>query len=58
MRQVAATIQADQYRIIERPLDSPTIVQGGPGTGKTIVGLHRAALLLYRHREQLPPAGC
>jgi DNA helicase IV len=53
MRQVAATIQSDQYRIIERALDSPMIVQGGPGTGKTIVGLHRAALLLYRHREQL-----
>jgi DNA helicase IV len=53
MRQVAATIQGDQYRIMERPLDAPTIVQGGPGTGKTIVGLHRAALLLYRHRQQL-----
>lgn len=53
MRQVAATIQRDQYRIMERPLDVPSIVQGGPGTGKTIVGLHRAALLLYRHRQQL-----
>jgi DNA helicase IV len=53
MRQVAATIQRDQYRIMERSLDAPTIVQGGPGTGKTIVGLHRAALLLYRHRQQL-----
>jgi DNA helicase IV len=53
MRQVAATIQRDQYRIIERPLESTTIVQGGPGTGKTVVGLHRAALLLYRHRESL-----
>jgi DNA helicase IV len=53
MLQVAATIQSDQYRIIERPFDVPTVVQGGPGTGKTIVGLHRAALLLYRHREQL-----
>jgi DNA helicase IV len=53
MRQIAATIQRDQYRIIERPLESTTIVQGGPGTGKTVVGLHRAALLLYRHREQL-----
>lgn len=53
MRQVVATIQSDQYRIMERPFDRPTIVQGGPGTGKTIVGLHRAALLLYRHRQQL-----
>lgn len=53
MQQVVATIQADQYRIMERPLDSPTIVQGGPGTGKTIVGLHRAVLLLYRYRQEL-----
>jgi hypothetical protein len=53
MQQVAATIQQDQYRIIERPIDSATVVQGGPGTGKTVVGLHRAALLLYRNRERL-----
>jgi DNA helicase IV len=53
MREIAATIQRDQYRIISRPLASTTIVQGGPGTGKTAVGLHRAALLLYRHRDEL-----
>jgi DNA helicase IV len=53
MQQVAATIKQDQYRIIERPMNVATVVQGGPGTGKTVVGLHRAALLLYRHREQL-----
>lgn len=52
MRQVAATIQAEQYKIITRPALSTTIVQGGPGTGKTVVGLHRAALLLYRERER------
>jgi DNA helicase IV len=52
MRQVAATIQAEQYEIIARPALSTTIVQGGPGTGKTVVGLHRAALLLYRERER------
>lgn len=52
MRQIAATIQAEQYEIIARPALSTTIVQGGPGTGKTVVGLHRAALLLYREREQ------
>ena len=53
MREIAATIQRDQYRIIKRPLESTTIVQGGPGTGKTAVGLHRAAFLLYRNRQQL-----
>ena len=53
MREIAATIQQDQYRIISRPHDSTTVVQGGPGTGKTAVGLHRAALLLYRHRAEL-----
>lgn len=53
MREVAATIQRDQYAIVTRPLDTVTIVQGGPGTGKTVVGLHRAALLLFRHREEI-----
>jgi DNA helicase IV len=53
MRQIAATIKADQYRIIALPLEATTIVQGGPGTGKTVVGLHRAALLLYRHRDRI-----
>jgi DNA helicase IV len=56
MREIAATIQRDQYRIISKPLESTTIVQGGPGTGKTAVGLHRAALLLYRHRVTLTPS--
>jgi DNA helicase IV len=50
LRQMAATIQRDQYEIITRPSDSSTVIQGAPGTGKTIVGLHRAALLLYRNR--------
>jgi DNA helicase IV len=53
MREIASTIQQDQYRIISRPLDATTVVQGGPGTGKTAVGLHRAAFLLYRHRQDL-----
>lgn len=52
MRQIAATIQTEQYEIIARPALTTTIVQGGPGTGKTVVGLHRAALLLYRERER------
>lgn len=51
MREIVATIQRDQYRIITAPADSTTVVQGAPGTGKTVVGLHRAALLLYRNRN-------
>jgi DNA helicase IV len=53
MRDIVATIQADQYRLITRDPDPPLVVQGGPGTGKTAVGLHRASYLLYSHREQL-----
>jgi DNA helicase IV len=53
MRDIVATIQADQYRLITRPPDAPLVVQGGPGTGKTAVGLHRASYLLYAHRERL-----
>jgi DNA helicase IV len=43
MREVVATIQAEQFRIIRAPRDRILVVQGGPGTGKTVVGLHRAA---------------
>ncbi len=50
MRDIVATIQAEQDEIIRTPLDQVTIVQGGPGSGKTAVGLHRAAFLLYEHR--------
>jgi len=53
MRDIVTTIQTDQYRIISGPIDTTTVVQGGPGTGKTAVGLHRAAMLLYRHRAEL-----
>ena len=53
MRDIVATIQAEQDVVIRAPLDLLLIVQGGPGTGKTAVGLHRAALLLYDHREYL-----
>ncbi len=53
MRDIVATIQADQYRLITREPDTPLVVQGGPGTGKTAVGLHRASYLLYAHRERL-----
>ena len=47
MRDIVATIQGEQDEIIRRPVAGITLVQGGPGTGKTAVGLHRAAFLLY-----------
>src|SRR5690348_12827974 len=53
MRDIVATIQSDQYRLITADPDGALVVQGGPGTGKTAVGLHRASWLLYTHREQL-----
>ena len=53
MREIVATIQSDQYRLITAEPEGALVVQGGPGTGKTAVGLHRASWLLYTHREQL-----
>src|SRR5438094_5907904 len=53
MRDIVATIQADQYHLIAREPVPPLVIQGGPGTGKTAVGLHRASFLLYAHRDQL-----
>jgi DNA helicase IV len=47
MRQIISTITPDQYELIARDADGALVVQGGPGTGKTAVGLHRAAWLLY-----------
>ena len=47
MHDVLSTIQSDQDSIIRAPADSPLVVDGGPGTGKTVVALHRAAYLLY-----------
>jgi DNA helicase IV len=49
MLDIVATIQVEQDEIIRAPLDLLVAVQGGPGTGKTAVGLHRAAFLLYNH---------
>ena len=57
MRDIVATIQADQDRIIRAPASGTLIVTGGPGTGKTVVALHRVALLLYRDRERLEARG-
>ncbi|MCU1574137.1 MAG: ATPase [Micrococcaceae bacterium] len=57
MSDIVGTIQAEQDRIIRSPLAGALVVQGGPGTGKTAVALHRAAYLLYTHRERLKSAG-
>ena len=57
MRSVVATIQAEQDAVIRAPGDEPLVVQGGPGTGKTVVALHRAAYLLYAQREALSDTG-
>ncbi|MHB8511779.1 MAG: HelD family protein [Actinomycetota bacterium] len=57
MRDIAATIRAEQDRIIRAPLEGVLAVQGGPGTGKTAVALHRAAFLLFTHRRKLGRQG-
>ena len=57
MRDIVATIQAEQDVVIRAPLGACLVVQGGPGTGKTAVGLHRAAFLLYEHRHLLDDVG-
>jgi DNA helicase IV len=57
MSDIVGTIQAEQDRIIRAPMPGMLVVQGGPGTGKTAVALHRAAYLLYTHRERLKSAG-
>ncbi|MEU4287407.1 AAA family ATPase [Kribbella sp. NPDC026596] len=57
MESIVQTIQADQDRIIRSELPGILVVQGGPGTGKTAIALHRAAFLLYTHREQLEKRG-
>ncbi|WP_152363802.1 HelD family protein [Microlunatus speluncae] len=57
MGEIVATIQAEQDQIVRSGLPGILVVQGGPGTGKTVVALHRAAYLLYSHREQLSRRG-
>jgi DNA helicase IV len=57
MRDIVATIQPDQDDIVRAPLAESICVQGAPGTGKTAVGLHRAAYLLYTHGGQLSRTG-
>ncbi|WP_055557006.1 HelD family protein [Streptomyces kanamyceticus] len=57
MRDIVATIQPEQDEIVRSDLGGSVCVQGGPGTGKTAVGLHRVAYLLYAHRERLARTG-
>ncbi len=57
MADIVATIQADQDRIIREDRRGILVVEGGPGTGKTVVALHRAAYLLYTHRKLLAGRG-
>ncbi|HEV7812536.1 MAG TPA: UvrD-helicase domain-containing protein [Leifsonia sp.] len=57
MHDIVATIQAEQDRIIRSDLRGALVVQGGPGTGKTAVALHRAAYLLYANRQRLSTSG-
>jgi DNA helicase IV len=57
MRDIVETIQAEQDHIIRSDLAGVLVVQGGPGTGKTAVALHRAAFLLYTYRRQLTKRG-
>jgi len=57
MTDIVRTIQAEQDRIIRADSRGVLVVQGGPGTGKTAVALHRAAYLLYTHRERLARSG-
>ncbi|MEV0806392.1 AAA family ATPase [Micromonospora sp. NPDC050200] len=57
MRDIVATIQPEQDELVRADLSDSICVQGAPGTGKTAVGLHRAAYLLYLHRERLRRSG-
>lgn len=57
MRDIVETIQAEQDEVIRAELPGVMVVQGGPGTGKTAVALHRAAYLLYTHRRELSSRG-
>ncbi|GAB2613848.1 DNA helicase [Paractinoplanes abujensis] len=57
MRDIVATIQPEQDELVRAELTDSICVQGAPGTGKTAVGLHRAAYLLYLHRERLRRSG-
>lgn len=55
MQDIVRTIQAAQYELLRSPLDQLLVIQGGPGTGKTAVALHRVSWILFNHQDQLSP---
>lgn len=57
MGDIVATVQREQDEVIRAPLEGVTVVQGGPGTGKTAVALHRVAYLLYANRRRIEQSG-
>ena len=57
MHDIVATLQAEQDAIVRSPMQGILVVEGGPGCGKTVVALHRAAYLLYTHRDRLARSG-
>ena len=57
MRDIVATIEAQQYELISNSIEGVLTIQGGPGSGKTAIALHRAAWLLYNHRDELERSG-
>lgn len=57
MHDIVATLQAEQDAIVRAPMQGILVVEGGPGCGKTVVALHRAAYLLYTHRDRLARSG-
>ena len=56
MHDIVVTIQAAQYELIRAPLDQVLVIEGGPGTGKTAVALHRVSWLLFNHQDRLTAA--
>jgi DNA helicase IV len=55
LTEIVATIQSAQYDVITRDVEQLLVIQGGPGTGKTVVGLHRASWMLYHRRDSWQP---
>jgi DNA helicase IV len=56
LRDIVATIQAAQFELIRAPMEQLLVIEGGPGTGKTEIALHRVSWLLYHHADRLRPA--
>lgn len=58
MQDIVRTIHASQYDLIQSPMNQTLLVQGGPGTGKTAIALHRISWLLFNHRDSVSPEEC